>query len=170
VRLAALPNLGQVERPGVVLPDLGGQRARRPVGGIDPSPPTPTAPPASIPGLIGREDAIAKAPLPAAGETVTRIEAKLLAAGDLAGAGNGIGGVRDVDCIWVVARWGQFSGLRFGAPLVRDKQQQHQAPPSEGWRFILIDARTGDVYVGGGSMAEAAWWSGLPDRSRDVTR
>lgn len=160
------PELNLAGRSGVALPDLGGQRARHPVGGL---PPTPTAPLASIPGLISREDAIAKAPLAAAGETIARIEAKLVAPGDLAEAGNGIGGVREVDYIWVVARWGQFSGRRFGAPLVRDKQQQ-SPPPPEGWRFILVDARRGDVYVGGGSMAEAAWWSRIPDRSNDRTR
>ena len=135
----------------------------------DPSPSTPTAPPASIPGLISREDAIAKAPLPA-GDSVTRVEAKLVAPVDLAAAGNGIGGIRDVDYIWVVARWGRFAAGRFGAPLVTDKQQQQPTAPPDGWRFLLIDARTGDAYVGGGSALEGTWWSGLRDRSRDVGR
>jgi len=130
----------------------------------DPSPPTPTTPPASIPGLISREDAISKAPLPA-GDTITRIEAKLVAPSDLAAAGHGIGGVRDADYVWAVARWGQFAARGWGAALGADKHQQ--SPPPDGWRFVLIDARTGDAYLGGGSEAEQAWWTGLRDRSID---
>jgi hypothetical protein len=129
--------------------------------------PSLSPPSAPTSGLLTRADAIAKAPLPS-GDTVTRIEAKLVLRTDLAAAEKGIGGIRpEVDYVWVVARWGQFTPRPFGAPLVRDKQQ---TPPPKGWRFLLIDARTGEPYVGGGSVAEAAWWTGLPDRSGDPIR
>lgn len=141
------------------------------VYGGSPSP-APSSAPTSVAtsGLLTRAQAVAKAP-PPLGDTVTRLEAKLVLRTDLAAAGNGIGGIRPhVDYIWVVARWGQFTRGSFGAPLFRDKQQPPPPPPPEGWRFVLIDARTGDPYVGGGSVAEGAWWIGLPDRSGDPIR
>jgi hypothetical protein len=69
------------------------------------------------------------------GDTVTRLEAKLVLRTDLAAAEKGIS----------------------------------QLPPSpDGWRFLLIDARTGEPYVGGASVEERPWWSGLRDRSSDL--
>jgi hypothetical protein len=133
------------------------------------SAPTPPAtPPRSISGLISREDAISKAPL-RAGDTSTRIEAKLVVPSDLARVGHGISGVGDADYVWAVASWGQFATRGFGTRLGTGSQQQ-QPPPPDGWRFILINARTGDAYLGGGSVAEQAWWTGLLDRSIDVIR
>lgn len=136
-------------------------------------PTTPSGAPTSVAtsGMLTRADAMAKAPAPL-GDTVTRVEAKLVLRTDLAAAEKGIGGIRpEVDYVWVVARWGQFTPWRFGAGLVSaDKQQQLQTPLPEGWRFLLIDARTGEPYVGGGSVAERPWWIGLPDRSGDRIR
>jgi hypothetical protein len=148
---------------------LPGEGAAVYVGSPSPAPSSvPTSVAAS--GLLTRAEAIAKAP-PPSGDTVTRLEAKLVLRTDLTAAEKGIGGVRPhVDYVWVVARWGQFTPRAFGAPLVRVKPQQQQPPPSEGWRFLLIDARTGEPYIGGGSAAEAAWWTGLPDRSGDPIR
>jgi len=136
--------------------------------------PTPSSAPtsAATSGLLTRAEAIAKAP-PPLGDTITRLEAKLVLRTDLAAAEKGIGGIRPhVDYVWVVARWGQFTPRRFGAPLFRDPQQQsQQLPPSpDGWRFLLIDARTGEPYVGGASVEERPWWSGLRDRSSDPFR
>ncbi len=120
-----------------------------------------------ISGVLTRADAIAKAPLPL-GDTVTRIEAKLVLRTDLDQAGNGIGGIGNADYVWVVARWGQFAAYRFGRALGATPQER-PAPP-EGWRVLLIDARTGNAYVGGESMAEATWWTSLRDRSGDLIR
>jgi hypothetical protein len=118
-------------------------------------------------GLLTPADAIAKAPL-AFGDTVTRVEAKLVLRTDLEQAGNGIGGIGSADYVWVVARWGQFVAYRFGSALGATTQGQ-PAPP-DAWRFLLVDARTGNAYVGGGSVAEAPWWTTLRDRSGDLIR
>jgi hypothetical protein len=139
------PTLVTLTVPSTGSPGVASASAVVQVGAPSPTPSSaPTS--AASSGLLTRAEAIAKAP-PPLGDTVTRLEAKLVLRTDLAAAEKGIGGIRPhVDYVWVVARSGQFTPRRFGAPLFRDTQQQSQLPPSpDGWRFLLIDARTGEA-------------------------
>ena len=46
------------------------------------------------------------------------------------------------------------------------KTQGQPAQP-DAWLYLLVDARTGEAYAGGGGRVEAGWWSGLTDRFSD---
>jgi hypothetical protein len=127
------PTLVTLTVPSTGSPGVASASAVVQVGAPSPTPSSaPTS--AASSGLLTRAEAIAKAP-PPLGDTVTRLEAKLVLRTDLAAAEKGIS----------------------------------QLPPSpDGWRFLLIDARTGEPYVGGASVEERPWWSGLRDRSSDL--
>jgi hypothetical protein len=134
----------------------------------EPSPATPAVPTSpTTSGLLTRADAIAKASLPS-GNTITRVEAKLVLRSDLTATGHGLGAVGEADYVWAVAQWGQVEVGRRGGPLGSAARQPLAQP--YGWRFLLIDARTGDAYAGGLGSVEATWWTGLPDRFTEVIR
>jgi len=114
-----------------------------------------------IEGILTRSAAISKASLPA-GNTIIRVEAKLVLRSDLEPAGHGIAAVGKADWVWVVAQWGHFAADGWGTSLGAAKTQQQPAQP-DAWRYLLVDARTGEAYAGGGGTVEASWWSGLTD-------
>ena len=134
------------------------------VGEPSPTPPGVTTP-EMIKGVLTRSAAISKASLPA-GNTIIRVEAKLVLRSDLERAGHGIAAVGKADWVWVVAQWGQFAADGWGTSLGAAKTQQQPAQP-DAWRYLLVDARTGEAYAGGGGRVEAGWWSGLTDRFSD---
>ena len=132
----------------------------------EPSPtPSGVTTPEMIKGVLTRSAAISKASLPA-GNTIIRVEAKLVLRSDLERAGHGIAAVGKADWVWVVAQWRQFAADGWGTSLGAAKTQQQPAQP-DAWRYLLVDARTGEAYAGGGSRVEAGWWSGLTDRFSD---
>ena len=102
--------------------------------------------------LVGRDSSS----LPS--DALARVDAVL--------AGHGIAAVGKADWVWVVAQWRQFAADGWGTSLGAAKTQQQPAQP-DAWRYLLVDARTGEAYAGGGGTVEASWWRGLTDRFSD---